>query len=295
MAQFAYTEDGRYIVTLDGMEVLVYDGQTEAPLWRAFASQPLVGVGVSGTYVLTLGRRGELAYWDARAGQRVDTVLVPGVSAASALALGPGGQVAIVGVDAVYARAGEQFFRLPLPGAAAAAWSADGTRLALGARDGVIQVYAGAQLSSAGRGQLPVGAVRGLVGHPDGFWLATAGDAVYQVAADCAGGGRFTRAADMPLSEITCSADGRRIGIQITESLVLVMAYPSKNTLGNAQYLDRQVSGLAFGPASWLGVGLVGGDANKIDLATGAVHRTDPHPGRLRKQWQLKVAVAPKV
>ena len=61
--------------------------------------------------------------------------------------------------------------------------------------------------------------------------------------------------------------------------------------MGRVGWPARSVEGVAFGPDVWLGAALDGGDGNKVNLATGAYHRTDPHEGRARNTWDVVVDV----
>jgi hypothetical protein len=70
---------------------------------------------------------------------------------------------------------------------------------------------------------------------------------------------------------------------------VTVLSLPEGQKVGTISYPDRLVEGVAFGPDVWLGVGLDRGDGNKINLTTGACHRTDTHAGRPHNAWALSV------
>src|SRR5208282_6839148 len=71
---------------------------------------------------------------------------------------------------------------------------------------------------------------------------------------------------------------------------VSIWSLPQGERVGGIRY-QRALEGIAFGPDVWLGVGLDLGDGNKINLMTGACHRTDSHPGRAASSWEVAVEV----
>jgi hypothetical protein len=121
-----------------------------------------------------------------------------------------------------------------------------------------------------------------------GFWLCAAGERVFRVEP---AGGSSSSLARTGSQQVACSADGGLIACQTALGEVKVLALPDCAVVGTVAYADRSVAGLAFGPDTWLGVGLDRGDGNKINLATGACHRTDTHPGRSHNSWALDVQV----
>lgn len=60
MSGFDFDEEGHSIVIADGAELLVYDGNTEGPRWRADTGAPLVGVGSTAVVVVSLDVAGTL-------------------------------------------------------------------------------------------------------------------------------------------------------------------------------------------------------------------------------------------
>jgi hypothetical protein len=92
-------------------------------------------------------------------------------------------------------------------------------------------------------------------------------------------------------SMLAVSADGGLVACRTAERAVQVHTMPQPSRVARVEYLDHPIDGVAFGPDVWLGVGLDKGDANKINLVTGACHRTDPHPGRARNQWKVELDV----
>src|SRR5690606_25794088 len=90
-----------------------------------------------------------------------------------------------------------------------------------------------------------------------------------------------------------CLLDGDALALALGDALVVVLSWPARDTIAQLHYVDRAVTGLHFGPAPWLAIGLDGGDGNKFDLRTGDLHRTDTQPGREHRRWLVRVSVAP--
>ena len=273
--QFAY--DARHIVIADGEEILAYDGESEAPLWRHAGPEPIDFVALGEGLVLALGRQGSLHRFT-RDGQARGTEALDGeargLTAAAALTskalhwLSPTGSLR--GTAAV---AGGQCL------------AAGGGFAAVGTDSGELWVFrdgADSPTSKAACG----GAIHSVAWHPQRFWLVAVGTKVFRV--DEAGAvSHFTSAGEHRPRFLCCSADGKHIGLALDDTTALVMEYPSKDTAGNATYGDRVITGLALGPSPWFGVGLDKGDGNKFNLETGATHRTDTHPGRPHNRWIL--------
>jgi hypothetical protein len=285
---FAYHRSGSLIVVGDDAEVLVYAGEDERPLWKAPCSAGVAAVGATATEVVAVDREGLLSRWDAASGQPVgDTTLG---AAPRAFALAEGGLCAVALPSSVALVTREATRTLPVEGASALAIG-DGDRVAVGAESGRVAVHAAdGELVGACELGAPV---RGLTWSAGGFWFATAGERLYRV--DAGGGAHevVTRAEGMTPDHVACSSDGALVALRLDPRTVVALAYPSRATAATIAYVDREVTGVAFGVGAWLGVGMDRGDANKVDLRTGAVHRTDPHPGRPRNTWLLKVAVEP--
>jgi hypothetical protein len=78
--------------------------------------------------------------------------------------------------------------------------------------------------------------------------------------------------------------------MRLGDKTALVLQYPSRETDATISYFDRDITDVCFGPDPWLGIGMNLGDGNKINLETGATHRTDTHPGRDHHSWALSVS-----
>jgi hypothetical protein len=179
-------------------------------------------------------------------------------------------------------RAGRRF---EAPGAESLALRDDGGALALGSARGlrVIDLRGGAEKAIDLEGP-----ARSIAWNVRGFFVAAVGERLWRVSADGSDKTSLLRATGGRPDLVACSADGGLTACQMTPGEVHIIALPER--VGVIRY-QRPIGGLVFGPDAWLGVGLDGGDANKIDLAGGVVHRTDPHAGRARKEWQVSLEV----
>jgi len=87
---------------------------------------------------------------------------------------------------------------------------------------------------------------------------------------------------------VSASEDGRFIAVRVEDGRILIFDAARNRPVGNLTYGPPETpGGIAFGPTTWLAVAIGHGDANKVDLSTAAVHRTDPHEGRPRHRWSL--------
>jgi WD40 repeat protein len=233
---------------------------------------------------MAVDERGTLSAFEAKSGSllgRVDTG-----SGARAMAAMPDGLCAIISRSGVAVADDEGVHRrLTVNDPQCVAWSTDGMLL-VGSGDGTLTVFAGedAPMQSEQLDE-PIGAV---AWHPQGFWIVAAGITVYRL--DPAGLERITGGpADMPIGSIACAQSGH-IAMRLGDKTALVLQYPSRETDATISYFDRDITDVCFGPDPWLGIGMNLGDGNKINLETGATHRTDTHPGRDHHSWALSVS-----
>lgn len=283
---FAYGYDGALLVTTDGAELLVHDGDDEAPRWKRTLAATVVGVGVTDKAVVAVSADGTVVACDRKSGDVRRTITLERL--AVALAAAKGGVVAVLGassVNVVRVEGDEDRVEIDAPGATAMALDAEGTRVAVGTKSGSVRVLDAA--SGAERGAVDTGAaVKGIAWSPRGYWIASTARGLVRVRA---GGHELTRlldTKDLDISALACSAEGALLAARVGTSKVALFDLLELDFQGVIAY-ERTVGGIAFGPGAWLGVGLDLGDANKIDLLTGMVHRTDPHPGRKRNSWVL--------
>ena len=284
MALFDYDTGGRSIVLTDGAELLVHDGDSEAPLWRKTLDCRLVGVASTGPGIVAVDEKGTLSVFAPDSGALLGRIETG--QGARGMAAMTDGLCAIIGRSGVRIADDEGVHRrLTAPDPACVAWSPDGMLL-VGSRDGKLTVFADKD-EPLQREVLdePIGAV---AWHPGGFWAVAAGTAVWRL--DPAGLERITSGPDdMPIGSIACAETGH-IAVRLGETITLVLAWPSRETDATITYFDRKITDLCFGPHPFLGIGMDQGDGNKIHLVTGATHRTDTHPGRDHHSWALKVS-----
>jgi hypothetical protein len=128
--------------------------------------------------------------------------------------------------------------------------------------------------------------VRALAWNPLGHWVVASGNAL-----------RFFSDVGQPIGSplalpdgapeaLAISVDGLLAACRSGDHQVQVVDLSRRQMVARVTY-ERGLGELAFGPGRWLGVGLVGGDGNKIHLATGAVHRTDTFAHRGHNSWIL--------
>jgi len=283
---FDYDEEGHSIVIADGTELLVYDGQTEAPRWRTDVGARLVGVASNAISVLSLDVTGELKVWSHETATEVRSFAL-GVPATGLVSEFEGRAGALHAGGVVAVNAGEPRAH-DVEGASAAAFG--GEELVIGTEAGALHVF-GEDGAFVGRAEVP-GPVHSITWCAGGFFFVANGRSVHRL--DGLEVAQVTNAPeDEVVRTVACSASGDRLALHLSSHMVVVLDYPSRETVGHAHYADREVVGVAFGPAQWLGVGLDLGDGNKFDLATGATHRTDTHPGRTHNRWILMNGFGP--
>ena len=271
------------VVCSDGKELLVYAPADEAPLWKKTLAAPVAAIVTSGDHVLAIDARGALVRLAADTGNEESKETFIGEPRALAAR---GDTFAVALEDGVVVVTGETRTTLPVSGAHALAFSAK--LMAIGTEAGKVHVMDGEkEVAVADLG----GAVRAIVRHPGGFWLATAKDSVFRVNDD-GEATSFTRASGRAPAALACSKDGALVAVQTDARQVNVLTYPAKETLLSATYPERNAVGLAIttdGRFLWIGIDK--GDANKVDLDEHDIYRTDPHPGRTRGAWVLKVQI----
>ena len=154
-ASFALTE---------GPELLLHDGDSEAPLWRATLDAKIVGVGVEGERAIAVTEAGTVHTFGSRTGD---------VRGTTALA----GRVRRACVDAaanrVVALTDTQVVRSD-GGTALVLGDADGSAIAM-RPDGAVLVSTASELvlfaADGSRTTRPLAGVTALAHHPQGFWI----------------------------------------------------------------------------------------------------------------------------
>jgi hypothetical protein len=283
VGSFAYGASA--VATTDGKELLVYNPDDEAPRWHKTLSANVAHVAVAGEHIIAVDVDGHLAAFRAEDGEEVHSRAVGGPPRALAA---HSDVVAVALEDRIVVARGKDTRTIMVAGARAVAF--DGERIGIGTDEGSFVVV---DEGDARTTEAKIGApVRGVCRHPRGFWLVSAGDKVHRVD-DNGAIDIVTRATGKTPSAITCSGDGRMIGIALDPKTAVAIAYPSCDTILTVSYPERFARKLEFvsgGRFVWIGMDL--GDANKIDLDSEDVYRTDPHEGRARNKWLVQVTVA---
>lgn len=287
----AFAASGRVLVVSDGQQVLVHRGTDEAPLWKREVETSLVGLAALRDAVVTLESSGALRFWAVDGGAPLGVVSLNGSPTGLAAARERAVCAAVLpGGVALVERGGEPRL-LPLEGATAAAFTDDGMRLALGAASGEVRIVTAAG-APVGASQID-GPVTSLGWSSAGMWLVTTGDRVLRIGPEGGPAEPVTRAEGMTPDCVSASEDGSMFAVRLTPEIVMALAFPSRETVVQLRYLERKVSGVAFGPDRLLGVGLVGGDGNVVDIPAEQLRRTDTFPGRVHNRWLVSTVIKP--
>lgn len=290
---FAFDSIGSVFALFDGQEVLVHGGADETPKWKKHLGGELTGLDAGGDAVITLERSGKLTFWHNEDGAELETIDL-GAEALALTATRNGSTCAVVidGAILIAAR-GIATRRIEAPGATAAAWSRDGARLAVGDATGAVRIVATAgETVCAVQIEEPVSS---LCYSPAGFWIATGGDRIFRIDEGGASPEQITHAGGYAPDCVSASTDGSMLALRLSETMVLALALPSRDTVVQLGYLDRKVAGVAFGPERLLGVGLLGGDGNIVDITEKQLRRSDTFPGRAHNRWMVSTTIKPEL
>jgi hypothetical protein len=290
--KFAYDALGQSLVVCDSKEVLVHDGTTLAPLWRHKLNTRVVAVHSDGKHIQALTSDGELITWNAlsgvvRASIRLNTQ-------PQAMDANRDGLLAIAGLDRLLIHnAQDVVFDLNMQ-ADALAWGDNG--LLAVAENQSFTILCGTDTNPSAQVVVDLPAKATSVRwNSKGFWLLACGAELISIDTQGHMETLKTTADEEPIVDVAVSPQGDRVALQLNETMATAMRWPTQEPIGQVLYMDRSIKGLAFGPSNWLGIGLVGGDGNKVDLATGTTHRTQAHQGRDKQDWALSVATAASI
>jgi hypothetical protein len=292
--QVAYDPRGRIFVVTHDEALLVHDGDSEAPLWQETIDETIAGVAIAGDEIVVLGEEGAV---------RRFTFLHRELARASlggpvrTFAVREDGTIVGAHEDHVSLLRRNDLAAVPLyhRGVTALAWSRDGKRVLVGksSPEGEHQLVLldGANGEPQGAPQTLASAITAIASCPKGFFVAN-GDRIQRFTQPDAPLAHVTRAREHVITDVACSAEGTRLAMQIDRSRVLVLDDPPGEALLDVSYPQRVCSGVAFGPRPWIAIALAGGDANRVNVDTGAMHRSDTHPGRQHNRWLVSVAGA---
>ncbi|NUO53484.1 MAG: hypothetical protein HOV80_31930 [Polyangiaceae bacterium] len=288
----AFDSSGPRLAIADGDDLLVHGGPDETPQWTRKLQAKAVGVGAGGGMVVTLDDSGLLTWWSG-SGEVLGTT--PLGDAPLALAGAPDGQACVVlyADRIVLVEHGAAARTLRIPEVTAAAFSADGGRVAIGNAAGLVKImtFAGEPI---GETQLETG-VRSLAASPKGTWYATAGERVLKLDAQATSVQRVTRAGGFTPDCLSVSEDGLLFAVRLNDNLVMSLEDPPDETIAQIRYPERKATGVAFGRGHVFHIGLDGGDANYVDIGQKQLRRTETFAGREHVRWLVGVTLnAPK-
>ena len=276
-------DSGGVVAVADGPELLLYQSADGAPIWKQFCDGILVGVAIFGQRVVALDTEGQVTFWRLLDGQQEDSAALG--AAAVQLAASPAGPVAAVTANGLAVLGGAP---LSMPQVSAAAYGPGATSLGVGFRTGGFSALDPS--TGAAWGSVDLGApVTGVVWSEQGYWIVTAGNNLAVIS----GNGASVVAslsAPGPLSALACSGNGLLAAARCGATQVACFELHGHRFIGTVD-LKREIIGVDFGPAVMLAIGVDDGDASLVDLFTGKVSRTEPHPGRGRNTWAVKVGV----
>ena len=274
----AYDKRGVVFALTEGAELLLHDGESEGPLWRKTLDGSIVGLGIDSEQVVAVTETGTVIAFAARTGETRGTQAIGARVMRACVDVGVDRVVAITETKIIQLLAGAHKV-LAEHGAQVLAMSPDGTVLA--ATDTELVLLDGARRTRALAG------VKALAYHPQGFWVL--GMQAKLLRWD--GNSEPSHITNLPpgskLEQVACSE--RALGIVWDRHMCVALEWPSRETLGSLQYLERTIEGIDFGPWPWLGVGLDLGDGNKFHLEDARLHRSDTHPGRQHHSWLVSV------
>ncbi len=279
----AYDKQGLVFALREGAELLVHDGDSEGPLWRKKLDADIVGLGADGEQVAAVTTAGTVTWFKATSGDLVATAAVGGTVE----------HAVFITAKTCAAATASRIVSVTQSGSTTLA--EHGAR-ALGARpDGGVCVHENGELVELARGSRSMSPFGNLVGaiawHPAGFWLVGAENKIMRWDGGSAPS-HVTQIPDAGAIEHIAACE-KAIAFSWDQKYVGEMAWPSKDSLGDLMYVDKNVEGLDFGPWPWLGVALSEGDANKHNvLEPKRLHRSDTHPGREHHSWLVRVGGA---
>ncbi len=313
VAPIAISADGGTIARGDGPELLVYDG-TGTPQWKQFLDDVVVGVGVAPDRTVALLSTGRVVGWRAHL-TAIDPVDIPG---ATRIAVSTEGVLAVAAPDGIHVIESGSAVTLPFKDARCLCFGPDRGTLgvatptpptpmapkvgnggkvappppppppgswgfhAIDARSGV--AWGGLALPG------PIAAVA-WVGA--GMWAIAHGNAVSLVSPD---GSTLLKTWTEP-GPVTAAAgapDGVAVAAVVDGSTIVVWEVVGFKCAGRIT-VSRPVIDLAFAPKNRLVVGLDDADLTFVDLFTGQITRSEPHPGRGRNNWGVKAELEPGV
>lgn len=285
---FVYPPEGSMILSGDGPELFAHGGVNDAPMWKVFCQGIVVGVGATRNDAFSVEADGRFTSWRGFDGVKADETFIeePGVfgmvTASSGISAILAKKAAIVGTPRAPGRT------IPFPALAAAAFGPE-EALALGSKSGAFEVF---DKTGKSVGKCTLGAaITGIAWRAPGQWAVAAGTKVTLVDAT---GAVPALAVDLQgtVGPVAVSGDGALFAVVVGSQQVAIGEFGQNKVLGTIT-VQRDISGVGFGAGAWLAIGYDEAEANRVDLTTGQMCRTEAHPGRTAGRWVLKVEVDP--
>lgn len=285
--RYTYPAHGKVYVCADGPEVLVFSSNNDGPLWQYFADDLVVGVGVTSEDVFVIESSGRLVKMRLINGEFLDEERLD--MSVVGLLISSDDVIAIVGSENLYVRPdGGEPMAVAISGATAVAFGPTGGALGLGTESGLF--YAIDTTTGGAWGSVefdnPVSSVAWCAQET---WLVGVGHHIHSVSGD---GSQILGSMDVGgmVEGLSCSSDGSAVAALTNGSHVRVFEWLNQTLAGNI-WFQRTVQSIEFGQASWLLLAHEDGDANRVDLFTGQMTRTQAHAGRAQNAWPMQVEV----
>lgn len=287
LVPFAYPQAGNLIVLGDGPELLVFSGANDQGMWNVVCEDLLMGVGATTDNVIAIDATGRITLYRAIDGHvlsRLDTDCSP-----MSMEVSAEGSMAILTANSVVLVLPEQDPRaIGMGSPRVCAWGPGSGSLAIGGSDGLFTVLDPVSGGAWGNQHL-TGAITGIVWCAQGQWAVAHSTAVSFISAD---GVEVLSAIELtePAGEVAISQDGAVLAIVLSQSRVAVYEMHTMGKVGEVVF-QRFVHHIRFGPAHWLCFGFEDGDANRLDMLTGSMTRTQAHPGRAQNAWAMQAQI----
>ncbi len=270
-----------HLAIADGPELLVYQSTDGAPIWKQFCDGILVGIAIVGQRLVSLDSEGTVTWWRLADGRQEDSgELGAGMSQLVTSSDGAVGAVNPSGVSMVGGGA------LSIPQISAASFGPTSASIGIGTHTGSFSAID--PMTGAAWGTVELGAaVTGVAWSVQGSWIVTAANRVAVVSGD---GTEVLASIVGPgsLGQVTCSENGLLVSAICGESQVACFELHGHRAIGTID-LKREIIGVAFGAGAMIAIGVDDADISLVDLYTGKVGRSEPHPGRGRNTWAVKV------
>ena len=287
LVPFAYPQAGHLIVLGDGPELLVFSGSNDQGMWKVMCEDLIMGVGATADNVVSVEADGQITLYRALDGyvlSRLDTRSSP-----MWMEVSPEGNCAILTASAlVLVLSGQDPRSVALATPRVCAWGPGGASLGVGSADGTFTAVDPTSGGAWGSVRLS-GAVTGVAWCAQGQWAVAHGTAVSFISGD---GAEVLSAIELaePVGEVAVSADGAVLAVVVSQSRTAVYEMHALTKVGEVLF-QRVVHHIRFGPQHWLCFGFEDGDANRLDMLTGSMTRTQAHPGRGQNAWAMQAQI----